>query len=61
MTEGIHKVQHEKFAFIGEKTPLLTASAGDCQLGFIREEFFKAGFGFAMKKGWPFKKYFDKV
>ena len=59
--EGINKTQSEKYAFIGEKTALLSASAGSCDLGFMKEEFFKSGFGFAMKEGWPFTKYFDKV
>ena len=57
--EGLGKVRSERYGYIGEKTPMLTDVSTDCTLAFIREEFFKSGFGFAMPEGWPYTKYFS--
>ena len=61
LAEGINRSLSDTYAFIGDKTAILTASAGYCQLDFMKEEFFKSGFGFAVRDGWPYTKYFDDV
>ena len=58
--EGFTKVRTEKYAFIGDMTFLSANATDDCNLTFIKETFYKVGFGFAMPEGWPYKKYFDK-
>ena len=61
LNEGMNRTRSEMFAYIGEKTVLQTAAKGICDLHFIKEEFFKSGFAFAMREGWPFTKYFNEV
>jgi hypothetical protein len=49
------------YAFIGEKAALQAAANGRCDVGFIHEEFYKSGFGFAAQNQWPYTKYFNEV
>ena len=46
---------------IGDKTYVQSIASDKCDLTFIKEEFYKVGFGFAVQDGWPYKKYFDQA
>ena len=58
---GFVKVRTEKFGYIGDMTFLAANASDDCSLTFVKETFYKVGFGFAMPDGWAYKKYFDDV
>ena len=58
---GFRKTRTENYGFIGDKTILDSYAAAHCDLTLLPVEFYKAGFGIAFPKGWPYTEYFNDV
>ena len=59
--EASERVLSEKYAYIGGIWQVERIQRQDCSLGFIKDTFFHMKLGFAVAKGWKYKKYFDRV
>ena len=58
---AMHKVRHEKYAYIEDATFLKIKAINDCNIKLIDETFYKSYFAFVVRKNWKYKKDFDHV
>ena len=56
---GLSKVKRGYYAFIGDKTNLITEKGTDGSLTLLQEQFYPAHFGVALRKNSPYVRHFS--